>query len=220
MRTILCLLFCLFFTSRIFAQNNSNGKDRKYAITMSVAVFPYKSGIQPGFQVKLGKRFDFISDCGFTLTAKGNSQYNEMHFLKFASELKYRPGHSVAGRYFSLQTGYIRRKFQAKDSGWYWRKDSSDAIGYSSASINSPVLFAAIKWGREVKVGDKFFLDFFLGVGARYISTTYDAKDIHAIGLPGGERDNIFELAGYSWEHEEDQMKFHATAGVRLGMRF
>ena len=220
MKTILCLLFCLCFAHRFFAQNNSNNRDRKYGITMSAAIFPYKSGIQPGFQIKLGKRLDFASDCGFTLTGKGNSQYDEMHFFKLASELKYRSRQSITGRYFSLQAGYIRREFQAKDSGWYWRKNNSDASGYSSARINSPVLFAAIKWGREVKVGDKFFLDFFLGLGARYISTTYEAKDIHAVGRLGGEQDNIFELAGYSWEHEEDQVKFHATAGVRVGMRF
>ena len=77
-----------------------------------------------------------------------------------------------------------------------------------------------MKWGREIKIGEKFFFDFFLGIGARYISTTYNVKDVQAIGRLGGEQDNIFEIAGYSWQHEGDQVKFHGTAGVRVGLRF
>ena len=219
MRTALFLLFYLCLTLGLFAQKESNTSSQKSAITMSAAVFPYKVGIQPGVQFKLGKRLDFITECAFTLTGRGNNQYDETHFFKLAGELKCYSKQSV-GRYFSLQTGYISRKFQAKDSGWFWKKDSSDASGYSSALINSPVIFAAIKCGKEIKVGDKFFLDFLLGVGARYICTTYNAQDVHSIGRLGGEQDNIFELAGYSWQHEENEVKFHGTAGVRVGMRF
>lgn len=220
MKTVLCLLFCLFCTPPIFAQNNSIDKNRKYGITMSAAIFPYKFGIQPGFQIKLGKRFDFVTDYGFTLRGRGNNQYDETHFFKLGTELKYHSGHFVTERYFSLQTGYISRKFQAKDSGWYWKKDSSDASGYGSASIISPVLFAAIKWGREIKVGEKFFLDFFLGIGARYIRTNYNARNVYSIGHFADKRDTIFDLAGYSWEHEGEQVKLHATAGARVGIRF
>ncbi|HTM93140.1 MAG TPA: DUF3575 domain-containing protein [Flavisolibacter sp.] len=219
MRTLLCLLFCLCFTHKTFAQNQSDTTDKKYAITMSAVIFPYKSGIQPGFQIKLGKQFGLMSDFGFALSDKGNNRYNEMHFFKLASELKYYSRHSVNGRYFSLQAGYVHREFQANDSGWYWRKDSSDATGYGSALVNSPVFFGAVKLGREMKIGEKFLLDFFLGIGARYIRTTYHVQGIHPIKL-GGVRDDIFELAGYSWEHEGEQLKLHATAGVRVGCYF
>lgn len=219
MRIALFLLFCLCFTREIFAQDKLNGSSQKSAITMSAAIFPYKLGLQPGFQFKLGKRLDFVTECGFSLGGRGNNQYDETHFFKLAGELKYYSKQSV-GRYLSLQTGYIGRKFQSKDSGWYWRKDSSDASGYSSALVKSPVLFAAIKIGKEITVGDKFFLDFFLGVGARYIRTVYDATGVYTIGRLGGEQDNIFELAGYSWQHEGSQVKFHGAAGVRVGMRF
>lgn len=186
---------------------------------MSAVIFPYKLGIQPGFQVRLGKRLGLMFDFGFTLSNRGNNMYNEMHFFKLASELKCYSRYSITGSYFSLQAGYIHRKFQANDSGWFYRKDSSDASGYSSANINSPVLFTAVKIGREMSFGEKFFLDVFLGIGARYIRTGYEAKDVHPIHV-GGERDNIFEIAGYSWEHEGKQVKLHATAGLRVGIRF
>lgn len=220
MRTALSLLFCFCFIHQTFAQNQSDAMDRKYAITMSAAVFSYKAGIQPGIQVKLGKRFGFMSDVGFALSGRGNNQYDEMHFFKLASELKYYSKHSVSGRYFSFQAGYVHREFQANDSGWYWRKDSSDATGYGSAHVNSPVFFGAIKLGRELKIGEKFFLDVFFGIGARYIHTNYDAKNVYTMGRFVDKRDTIFDLAGYSWEHEGDQVKLHATTGLRIGYYF
>lgn len=187
---------------------------------MSAVIFPYKAGVQPGFQVGLGKRFGLISDLGFTFSGRGNNQYDKMHFFKFATELKYYSRRSVNGGYLSLQAGYVRREFQANDSGWFWKKDSSDASGYSSARISSPVLFTAIKLGREMRFGEKFFLDVFLGIGARYIGTNYDAKDVYTMGRFADKRDTIFDLAGYSWEHEGSQVKLHATAGVRIGYYF
>jgi hypothetical protein len=220
MRTFFCLFFCLCVIDETFSQNQSNTIDQKYGITMSAVFFPYKAGFQPGFQVKLGKRLGLISDFGFTLSNKGNNQYDEMHFFKLASELKYYSRHSVTGSYFSFQAGYVHREFQAKDSGWFWREDSSDASGYSSARINSPLLFTAIKLGREMRFGKKFFLDVFLGIGARYIRTNYDAENVYTMGRFADKRDNIFELAGYSWEHEGGQVKLHVTAGARVGIRF
>lgn len=220
MRTALNLLFCLCFIHEAFAQNQSNTIDQKYAMTMSATIFPFKAGIQPGFQIKLGKRFGFMSDLGFAFSARGNNQYDELHFFKLASELKYYSRRSVNGGYFSFQAGYVHRELQANDSGWYWRKDSSNASGYSSASINSPLLFTAIKLGREMKIGEKFFLDVFIGIGARYIHTNYDAKDVYAMGRFADKRDTVFDLAGYSWEHEGNQVKLHATAGARVGLRF
>jgi hypothetical protein len=203
----------------MFAQNQSDTIGKKYAITMSTVIFPYKLGIQPGFQVRLGKRLGLVSDFGFALSNRGNNMYNEMHFFKLASELKYYSGKSVTGNYFSFQAGYVYREFQAKDSGWFWREGSSDASGYSSARINSPVLFTAIKLGRERRFREKIFADVFLGIGARYIRTSYEVRDIHSIHL-GGAGDSIFEIAGYSWEHEGDQVKLHTTAGLRVGIRF
>lgn len=219
MRTLLCLLLCLCFSYEIYAQNHSDTNVRKYAITMSAVFFPYKLGIQPGFEVKLGNGFTLMSDFGFATSGKGNNQYDEMHFFKLASELKYYSKPSADGNYFSFQAGYVHRKFQAKDSGWFWRDGSSDASGYSSARINSPVFFTAIKLGRERRFREKIFADVFFGIGARYIHTVYDVKDVHSIHL-GGARDSIFEIAGNSWEHEGDQVKLHATAGVRAGIRF
>jgi hypothetical protein len=220
MRTALSLLFCLCFIHETFAQNQSDAIDQKYAITMSAIIFPYKAGIQPGVQVRLGKRFGLMSDLGVTFSGRGNNQYGKMHFFKLASELKYYPGHSVNGRYFSLQAGYMHREFQANDSGWYWRKDSSNASGYTSARINSPLLFTAVKLGREMKIGERFLLDVFLGIGARYIRTNYDAKNVYTMGRFADKRDTIFDWAGYSWEHEGNQVKFHATAGLRIGYYF
>jgi hypothetical protein len=136
-----------------------------------------------------------------------------------ATELKYYPKRGFVGKYFSFQAGYIHRKFQANDSGWYWKSNDQDATGYSSAKIKAPIVFTVVKWGREVELRKNFFLDFFLGLGARYIYTTYDVKNTYPFGRPGGAQDNIFELAGYSWEHEGKQMKFNGAAGIRIGKR-
>jgi hypothetical protein len=223
MRAVLSLLFCFCIVFSSFSQTNSNYRDKanqKHAITLSAAIFPYQIGMQPGFQFRLGKKFDLISECAFSLTGQGNNNYDEVHFFKWATELKYYPGHAFGGKYFSFQAGYIQRKFQAKDSGWYWKNNDPDATGYSSDKIKAPVAFTVVKWGREVELRKSFFLDFFLGLGARYIRTTYDVQDSYNMGHLGGARDNIFELAGYSWEHEGTQTKLNGTAGIRIGKRF
>lgn len=223
MRVFFFFLVCICLGKSITAQNNSElRRDEKYkcATTMSLTFFPYSVGIQPGFQLRLGRKFEFISEAAISIGSGGNNQYDEMHFFKLSAEVKYFPRKAFAGSYFSFQTGYVQRKFQAKDSGWYWRDGNINRTGYSNADIKSPVIFSNLKMGREIKVKGNFFLDLFVGVGARYIHTSYDAKNAYPLGPLTTPRDNIFELAGYSWENEGDQIKFQATAGLRLGVRF
>jgi len=222
-KAIISLVCCASIVLSCFSQTNSIYRDTAnciHSITLSAALFPYQLGIQPGFQFRLGRKYDLISEFAFSLTSRGNNNYEEAHFFKLSTELKYYPQLAFGGSYFSFQAGYIYRRFQANDSGWYWKSNDPDATGYSSAKFKAPVIFAVVKLGREMSLGKNFFLDVFLGLGARYIHTSYVVKDPYNLGHLGGEQDNIFEIAGYSWEHEGKQVKLNGTAGVRLGRKF
>jgi hypothetical protein len=213
--------FIWFFTINIMAigQNNKVARDSikyKYGATITPTAFPYSAGIQPGFQFRMGRKINLISEAAFS-SAKNNIKYDRINVLKVVSELKYFRDKAFAGSYFSFQAGYISRKFISKDSGVYF-KDTA-MVGYRSATIKSPVSFVAIKCGREINV-HKIFVDFFLGIGVRYVQTSYNSQGPYQISHPRGVRDNIFELLGQAWEQDRDYLKLHGTAGMRVGLRF
>jgi len=209
---------CVLSTNFSLAQKSQKKGDSKqeYAATISAVVFPYDIGLQPGFQFQWGKRHSLLTEAGVAWGNRQRGQYQKRQSFKLASELKCY-SKRTSTRYFSWQVGYIQRNFDDRDSGWYF-KDS--AIGYSNARIKSPVFFTAIKWGEEIVCGEKYFIDIFFGLGARYVHTAYNAKGTYPYGRLGGPRDNIFELIGNAWEHENDYWKPHVSLGIRMGRRF
>jgi hypothetical protein len=221
MRTI---LFFSFFVHAmiVFGQDNStlrkDSVNYKHAATLTLTAFPFSMGIQPGFQFRVGSKFDVLTEGAFASTKRAGSFYDRLKIMKLVSEVKYYPQKAFAGRYFSFQAGCINRKFTANDSGWYFKDTAT--LGYSSARIKSNLSFVSIKLGREINTGNRFFLDFFIGLGARYVCTGYEANDVYAIPDFLDKRDSIIEVVGYSWEDERGVVKLHGTAGFRMGIRF
>lgn len=218
------ILFFFFFLNAMIVFGQDNGTLRKdsvtykHAATLTLTAFPFSIGIQPGFQFRMGRKFDVLTEGTFAATKKVGNYYDRLNIIKLVSEIKYYPQKAFAGRYFSFQAGYITRKFTANDSGWFFKGTST--IGYSSARIKSDVSFVSVKLGREINPGKKIFLDVFIGLGARYVCTVYEANDAYAMPDFLDKRDSIIELAGYSWEDEGGIVKLHGTAGFRIGIRF
>jgi hypothetical protein len=220
MKTI--LLFFFFVGATVaFGQNKTNvSKDStkyKHAATITLTAFPYSIGVQPGFQFRMGGNFDVLTEGAFASTKRAGD-YNRLKIIKLVSELKYYSAKPFAGRYYSFQAGYISRRFTESDTGWYFKDTAT--IGYSSAGIRSNISFVSLKLGREINPGAKVFLDFFVGLGVRYVQTSYDVSGRYSRMRPGGARDNIFELFGNAWVYERNYFKLHGTAGVRIGLRF
>lgn len=218
MKTIF-LFFCFVGATVAFGQMNASTDSSKYkhAATITLTAFPYSIGVQPGFQFRMGRRFDVLTEGAYASTKKAGN-YDKLKIIKLVSELKYFPTKPFAGRYYSLQAGYMGRKFTANDTGWYFKDTTT--IGYSSAGIKSNVSFVSLKLGREINPGQKVFLDFFIGLGVRYVQTSYEVSGRYSRMRPGGARDNIFEIIGNAWEYERNYLKLHGTAGVRMGLRF
>ncbi len=218
------ILFFFFFLNAMIVFGQDNGTLRKdsvnnkHAATLTLTAFPFSIGIQPGFQFRVGNKCDMLTEGTFAATKKVGNYYDRLNIIKLVSEVKYYPQKAFAGRYYSFQAGYISRKFTANDTGWYFKDTAT--IGYSSARIRSNVSFVSVKLGREINPGKKIFLDFFIGLGARYVCTVYEANDTYAMPDFLDKRDGIIELAGYSWEDEGGIVKFHGTAGFRIGIRF
>lgn len=219
------LIVFFFFEKNCFSQKKQNEVlfiNQKYAVTVAPVFFPIRAfGIQPGFQFKISDQYAFISEIGIRIGHSKNSDYDKTSFLKFTTELKYFPKHSIPGRFYSLQFGYIKRNFFDNDSGSYHTPGSPDLIGYQSLKIKSPVFFTCFKIGREVVEWKKAFMDVFIGLGLRWIPTEYNAAGAYSLGNYYQPRDIFFSFIPISsWQYDKILLRPQISFGLRIGKRF
>ena len=228
MRITLLLAFCIGLTQCVLSQNNDIEKNvvsEKYAVTLTPAFFPYVTmGIQPGFQFKIGNRFALMNEIAIPVVISDNNlrgNYDKTQFFRVASELKLFRAKSPEGRFSSIQFGFIKRRFEDIDSGWYHKGIDTVLTGYSNLVIKSPVFFCNLKIGGEVVEWKKVFMDFFIGVGIRITSTKYDADGAYIFGRWFPPTESFAWLVpGSSWQYNGTVIRPHLSLGFRIGGKF
>lgn len=228
MKTALLFTFCLSLMQCVLSQDNSiekNTVSEKYALTLTPAFFPYdKMGLQPGFQFKVGNHIALMNEIAFPIVMASKyrgGNYDKTEFLRVSSELKFFREKSPEGRFSSLQLGYIKRSFIDDDSGWYHSNGDTIVTGYTDLRIKSPVFFCTIKMGGEMIQWKKVFMDFFIGLGIRFIPTKYNAAGSYVKGPWSPPVDSFAWLVpGSSWQYNQTLVRPHLSLGFRIGRKF
>ena len=227
MRTSLLMVFCFCLLLNSSSQDSSSRSrlfEKKYAITVAPAVFPFdRIGILTGLQFRINNSWALLTEYGVPVSkgSKDNDIYKQTQMQRFTSEIKYYPKDREPDRFFSLQAGYLHRKFVDPDSGTYHQPNAPNAIGYSRLTVKSPVYFLAVKWGSEAVDWNRVFLDCFFGIGVRIIPTKYFSEGTYNAGSWGRAIDNIAWMAPVpAWEYDKTCIRPHFTIGFRIGGKF
>ncbi len=211
----------LFLSFLFFVNDFCNGQDStlaKWSVNISPSLLnipPVDLGIQFGVQYR-GGDWGFGAELAFPFQ-KSNEHYTEMKYRRWGAELKRFLGREKQN-YLSLQFNYAQRNFRDSSPGRFFRSTVADAYDYRSTSISSPIVNTAFKFGREMEIGKKFFVDCFAGLGVGVIMTEY--KNIE--GLETVDRTNLFAHFSIYSAHRYDKTikRLHATAGARLHYYF
>ena len=172
-------------------------------------------GFQFGLQYHI-RNWSFGAELAFPFQ-KSNDHYIDMQYRRWGAEIKNFLGKEKQN-YLSLQFNYAQRNFRDSSPGRFFRKAVYDAYDYRSASISSPILNTTFKVGREMRLGKKFFVDGFVGLGVGVVTTEY--KNIE--GFEPVDRISFIEHFGIYSAHRYDKTKtrIHIAAGARLHYRF
>lgn len=166
-----CLLVCSFLSK---AQESKWGISFTPALVQSPAIH---YGIQPGFEFRINDRLSLLTEIAFTTAKDKDSSYQNSRYFRIKPELRYTLLGSKRrfNMYTGLQLSYSFRKWDDLDGGCYFNKQlyNDSSIAYNKASISSPILTSSLQFGILLSVSDHFYMDFFMGMGARMIFTNY-----------------------------------------------
>ena len=204
---------CILFHISLFchAQDSFSNKLSVSISPVLVNVPPVDIGMQFGLQYRTAK-WGFGTEIAFPFQ-KSNDHYVNMKYLRWGAEFKYFP-RADKQNYMSLQFNYAQRNFADTSPGRFFRRYVTDAYNYESTSISSNIVTSAFKIGREMKIGKKFFIDGFTGLGIGFVMTEYT----NIKGLQPADRGGIFEGLGIYSAHRYDKTitRVHCTLGTRL----
>lgn len=214
----LLLFFCLALSGVLV----SGQSFKKYAFTITPTLLPIGNvAVSPGFQFRVNSRYSLITEVAIPLTHIATGNYQEAHFFRVSTEIKYYLHKPLDGKFVGLKIGYASRRFLDKDSGKYRNHFFGDKeFLYSSAKINSPFVFATAKWGREIIDWKKFYLDYFVGVGVKLITTAYDAENVSSSPVHITVKDPKIFKDWPSWEFDRNYVRINGSLGFRVGIRF
>jgi hypothetical protein len=171
----LALFFCLFhFCFTAFAQES------KWAISFTPTIVLNSSphyAVQTGIQYYINERLSILSEVTFPTSKNKDLSYKNSKYFRIKPELRYDFPESKWGlhTYAAFQLSYSYRKWDDQNGGYYFDKKlySDSSVSYSSASVKSPIITSSIQIGQIFSLSNHFFMDIFMGLGARSIFTNY-----------------------------------------------
>jgi hypothetical protein len=116
-----------------------------------------------------------------------------------------------------VQVGYAYRRFEDKGGGSYVQAGTKSGVTYSSAVIHSPQYSALAGWGVPFEFGKHFFVDCFIGAGAKVVVTKYDAENEQAVQFL--EKRTCDPWGNAAVEYNGTLLRFHGAVGFRLGWK-
>jgi len=223
-KTVFYTFVLLFYYSSLAAQ--SKKKQEGWAATFSGALIPISQpglGIQPGVEYRFNDRLSLLAEIAIPANRKNSKDSSELNkrYIRFKSEMRYsllsksKKSHQYAGLQFS---GASRRFIN--QNGFYFDDRSTDSgYYYSKASIHSPVATVSFQFGSVISFSkEKFALDLFAGVGARFINTTI--SDIENPVRSNIRKPDSGPSFTASYSYAGNITMFHLTGGVRLMWHF
>ena len=212
------LLFLLCLQSLIQAQK-SFGQDTssKVSAVISPALFvPVTVAVQAGLQFPLSKRWSLLLEGAYPTFYPEDDEYEKIRYWRTGFEVKHYLADKKSNRYFSLQNNFLYRELTNEDDGLYYTK--TQTFAYTNAVIKSPVWSSAVKFGMEMPLGKKTYIDLFTGAGLRVILNKYDTESALVTSIqPNGQSFLEFDDA---WIYNYTLYRLHLTAGFRFGVRF
>ena len=155
-------------------------QQRGWAATITGALIPISQpglGIQPGIEYRFNDRYSVLAEITIPVNKKNSKDSSELNkkYFRFKSEMRYsflsksKKNHLYVG----LQAASSSRNFINQDGLYFDNRNTDSGYYYSKASINSPVATVSFQFGSVIFFSkEKFALDLFAGVGARFINTT------------------------------------------------
>lgn len=220
MKKLLMLSAVLFCFGQTFAQSSNWGVSFTPAIVHTTS---YYAGLQLGGEYRFSNRLGLLTEFTVAIKREPDASYPEQRFFRFKPELRYflSGNKTQAGPYAGLQLSYSFRSWKRIDGSYFENKIYEDsAITFQSAFIRSPVISSSAQLGVIAELGDHFCLDFFLGIGARAIHTSY--SDVQNTGkvysLPPKCR--IMISPDPAWWVNGTITRVHFNTGIRFLYRF
>jgi len=201
-------------------------QDKNWGVSLTPAIIPMKGGhlgIQPGIEYKLYNRLSILTEVAFQTGKKNNADSTALDkkYLRIKPELRYSLSKKthVFNSYIGLQFSYSFRSFRTEKYDYYYDHLPNDYVYYyDEAKINSPIITTSFQIGSIISDGKNFFMDMYIGLGARFIHTTYS----ELVNLNTGPwiRPFIGIKPFASYYYSGDLYRFHMNAGIRLIYRF
>ena len=211
-----CLLLFTVVFSCVRASGQDSAKPKKIAVLLSPALVPMaptKLALQPGMQVRLHK-WSLTAQVAFPVQ-KPSPNFASTHYFRKSAELKrFFKQQKDLEEYLSAEVQYAERSFVDTNGGTYFKGRDEVRYRYSYAAIHSPIRVLMLKAGAEFPVYKRFFLDAFVGVGARTIYTRY-SEVVNEEYAPWG----WFELNGpkSAYRYDGTFSKPHIALGFKFG---
>src|SRR6266404_4743186 len=184
-KTVYFTFFLLFLYTSLLAQSEkkkvsaqSEKKKGTWTATLTGALIPISQpglGIQPGVEYKFNDRFSLLAEITLRANKKNSKDSSELNkqYIRYKTEIRYHftSKRKKSQQYAGLQLTRASRKFINRGGFYYNGRQGNDVIFYDQASLNSPVVTASLQFGSIISYR-RFALDFFAGIGARFIHTT------------------------------------------------
>lgn len=215
MKQLLALLLFLVLlqTQKSFGQDTSS----RLAVVISPALFvPVSVALQAGLCYRFSSRCNVLLEAAHPTFYPNNTEYEKIRYWRTGLEVQYAYSRrSNLRRYMAVQVSYLFRKLMDEGQAFYYTK--TQTFSYTNATIQSPVLATALKFGVQLPAGKKVFVDAFVGGGLRFIFTSYETVNPLVTSLEP-KKQTIFKFDD-AWLYNYTLKRLHATAGLRVGIR-
>lgn len=184
-------------------------------LLVSPALFtPVAVAAQAGLLYRFPRRKGILLEGAYP-TFYPQTDYEKVRYWRVGAELRmYVKTKADRSPYYAFQASYLKRTLTDRNFGLA-NQGRSD-FAYDSATIQSPVLSAAVKMGVELGGNSsKTFVDVFLGLGVRRLFNQYQASNLRPITRDRRSGWNIIPTEG--WRSLDPLTRFHLTAGLRFG---
>lgn len=216
----------LLHSAVVFCCNQTFAQSSKWGVTFTPAIVhttSYNAGLQLGGEYRFSNRLGLLTEFTVAIKREPDASYPEQRFFRVKPELRYflSGNKTQKGPYAGLQISYSSRSWKAINGSYFEDQIYEDsAITFQRAFVRSPVISSSLQLGALATLGDHFCLDFFLGIGARLIHTSY--SDVQNSGkvysLP--PKCKIIISPDPAWWVNGNITRVHFNTGIRFLYRF
>ncbi len=178
MRQFLFIISLFSFSSLAAQRRFATEEKLSASLTAAFISLPqFNMGIQPGIIYRFNDRFSLSTETTIRLGRKTDPDSNTINkqYFRVQPELRYFSKKNRKGRenYTGLRLSWASRKFEDKNGFYMFNHQTDSGYSYNRAKINSPVMTVSLQAGTIFRLGHSMGLDFFMGMGARFITTHY-----------------------------------------------